>query len=257
MLDLTKNVKTKQTPPYISAAILIKLFKLFSTRSLKEISREYLDAQGIHGSDGFSAVTSLKFLGIVDENYQSTDIAKKFHLEGEPKKEAMKEMIKTAYRELFEIAPNAGMLNSTELQNEFIGVYGLTKRLAIPAVKAFTWLCNEAGIRVEDINDENEAQINERLGVINSSSNIVANSSTFDSVAHLSQQRACQAINYQTFLLAGGIEIRIPANERVSLAILSGELKEVVDIIKEFAEKMGLLKDIESAPLENNKELAE
>lgn len=133
-------------PPYLSLSVLDKVISYLSTRRLDEVNIELLANYGIGKSDTYTAVVALKFLGLIDENDKTTEIAKKLHLQGEPRTKALQDIVRAAYSKLFEVIAEPQKLSPQELRNEMIAQYGLTPRIAKTAVPAFLWLCGEAGL---------------------------------------------------------------------------------------------------------------
>ena len=148
----TQNLLTKEVkPPYLSLTTLEKLFGLLSTRRLDEIKNPYLEAQGFTKFDIGVIPSTLKFLGLIDDNFKTSEIVKKLHLQGDPKKEALQSIVKNGYKRLFNTIDNPYEMPATELKNEFIATYDISSRIAGAAMPAFLWLCEEAGLKEKSI----------------------------------------------------------------------------------------------------------
>jgi len=145
-----KNSKTKSASPiYLSVFRLNKLIELVSNRTLSVVKAEYFRTYDFSTSDSFLAVSSLKFLGLVDENNTPTETMSKLRLQGEARKKAFKEIVQKAYKEIFSVNETPYNLSSEDLSNEFVAHYKLSRGLLSPAVTAFRFLCEEAGLLEE------------------------------------------------------------------------------------------------------------
>lgn len=139
---------TSSPPIYISTVKLKKAFEILSTRSLTKIEPTYLASHGFSESDASQTVGGLKFLKMVDEDGSATPSIRALALKGEERKVKLQEIIKEAYKALFNTIPEVNKLAKDELYNEFIATYRLSPRLARTATPAFLWLCQESGLEV-------------------------------------------------------------------------------------------------------------
>lgn len=146
------NLSTKEIkPPYLSLTTLEKLLGLLSTRRLDKITTPYLEAQGFSKFDIGIIPSTLKFLKIIEDGSKIAEIAKKLHLQGEAKKEALQSIVKNAYQKLFKTIDKPYEVPNQELTNEFIASYELSPRVAKAAVPAFLWLCEESGMKEKSL----------------------------------------------------------------------------------------------------------
>ena len=72
----------------------------------------------------------------------------RLQLKGNERTQAILEILKNAYKKLFETVVEPNKLTKEDLHNDFISVYNLSGRLATTAVPNFLWLCKEAGLEV-------------------------------------------------------------------------------------------------------------
>lgn len=131
--------------PYLSASRMEKLLELVSERSLINIEPSYFEKYGFSKADAYLAINTLKFLGLIDENDRSTDLLRKFQLKGEIRNKETQQILKDAYKDLFNTATEPYKLSKDDLTNEFMHHYGLSKRVAASAVPAFLKLCEFVG----------------------------------------------------------------------------------------------------------------
>lgn len=239
----------KKSPPYSSISALKQLFELLSTRSLKSVDRGYLGAYGIAGSEGFVAISTLRFLGLIDKSGNATDLVKKFHLQGEAKIKELESIIRSAYTEIFERAPGAASFEPNELINEFVATYKLSPRVAGPAARDFIWFCEEAGLREKRPESESKIRstkaktVNRIPKATKGQANIIGtNRNVFsEEEGNPSVFSESGSLIKQVYPIEGGVEIRVPRTDKVSEAILKGELSEVFDALKRFSIKTGLI----------------
>lgn len=135
------------SPIYLSVKRLDKVLSLINARSMTSVNPDYFLSFSFSSSDANLAIASLRFLGLIDNNSNSTPLMTKMGYKGEAKTEALIEIIKTAYCELFKMAPEAHNMDKDELHNDFMHTYKISSRVASSAVPAFIYLCEQAGLR--------------------------------------------------------------------------------------------------------------
>ncbi|QQS23326.1 DUF5343 domain-containing protein [bacterium] len=222
--------KQKTSPPYLSVGKLAQLFGLISTRNFQEIQPGELTHYGYGESDGYVAVTSLRFLGLLNSKNQVQEVAKKLHLKGDARTEAIAELVKSAYAKLLERMPTAYSLPADELHNEFIVTYGITPRLARTAVPAFLWLAEEGGLK-EPSGTISKSQETKRSVPKAATKIPVKKAKKQIEPSHDSHG----ALNFE---FKGGVRLIIPnSGHQLSAAIAQGELKMISEEINKFVEK--------------------
>src|SRR3989344_415812 len=145
-----KEEQKKPTPPYLSMSKLAKLVEVITSRNMSQINPSYFIGQGFSQADAYVAINSLRFLGLIDNASNTTASFRKFQLVGAQGKKEVVEIIKSSYSKLFEsfVVGNPYDAASEEnLINDFMIQYEISKRIAVPATKAFLWLCEFAGLR--------------------------------------------------------------------------------------------------------------
>jgi len=225
-------------PPYLSISRLNKLYDLISSRSLSEINTEYLTNYGFSKPDAYLGVAALRFLGIIDDKGKTNELIRKFQLRGEQREKEISDIIKKAYKSLFDIVERPQDLSVDDLANEFLHAYKISsRRVADPGVRAFLFLCEQAGLREKTI------QVRERK-----ENDKTMNKSQKDSEKGLTRNRISKFKQKNTEIMeqieglslnfSGGIKLIFPNNDsRVSQAVALGELKKVAEAIEDFAKK--------------------
>lgn len=145
-----ENKSTKLNPPYGSINRLHYVFDLFSTHNFSQISPSLLRDRGFSGSDAFQTIAAIKFLGIIDSEGNKTGHMTKLQLKGDERTQVVLDIVKSAYKKLFDTVEEPYKLSKDDLYNDFISIYGLSGRLASTAVPNFLWLCKEAGLEVSE-----------------------------------------------------------------------------------------------------------
>ncbi|MFA5127657.1 MAG: DUF5343 domain-containing protein [Patescibacteria group bacterium] len=227
------NQENKQiTPPYLSMAKLAKLVEIVKSRNMTQVNPTHFITQGFSQADAYVAINSLRFLGLVDDNNNTTDLFRKFQLVGEQGKKGMEEVIKSAYSKLFESFANGNPYdegNEDNLINDFMIQYAISKRIAGPASKAFVWLCEQAGLREQSI------KIQERKIRVTSTKKLADKSNNKNKPQADTKNENPTGV---ALTLNGGIIISIPTTDiRTSQAIALGELKSAVEELNKFALK--------------------
>lgn len=229
---MEKIKQNDHTPPYLSIPKLDRLIEIIGSRNLSQITPDHFTSRDFSKADAYLAMGTLRFLGLVDENGNTTESLKKFQLVGDQKKKAVENVIKNAYIKLFGVFVDKAPyeIDEKELINEFIVEYGMSKRTAPSAVKAFLWLCEKAGLREESIKVQKRA----KREVVDSPLNH-QNAITKHEQRPQYNQKLEAGI---TLKLDGGISIFIPNDtSRASNAIAVGELKAAVESLNLFASK--------------------
>jgi hypothetical protein len=147
MSDTIKPEQKKALPSYLSISKIRKLIDLLSTQRLTTINSSTLK-DDFGPTDASIAIGTLKFLDLIDENGNTKEIITGFHLTGEDRTKAILQIVEKAYSELFKAAVSGKPYDQPEmLGNMFVRIYGLVPRISEPAVRAFLFFCEEAGLK--------------------------------------------------------------------------------------------------------------
>lgn len=145
--EIKPTVK-KVMPVYLNLTKLNKLIEILSTTRVSTVTTEELKGE-FGATDASIAMGALKFLDLVDDNGTAKETTKGFHLKGEEKEKAMEIIVKNSYSELFSFVIDGEpyALPVDKLENHFTRVYNIVPRISSPAVRAFLYLCEEAGLK--------------------------------------------------------------------------------------------------------------
>ncbi len=235
----------KKTPPYMSVAKLDQLFALLGTHSFSKLTMNDLKLRGFSEPDAFLAIQALKFLGMISDEGVPTERARVLSMKAEGKEQKLQEIVREAYKELFDTVPSAELLNRDNLHDELMAVYKISPRLANTAVPIFIWLCGKAGIKtseevktrkthVKSISSGTKNQEHGKIGQVGLYTHPPIGQPMIDlNISHT------------------GIRLLIPKNEIIDDAVASGELTEVRQKIIEFAKKVGLIREDEINKIES------
>jgi len=148
-METEKNTKEAK-PVYISTPKLEKLIKIAADHPNNTFTSKYFIQYGFGESDATLAVSSLRFLGLIDDGGKATDLMPKISAKNEDrKKQGFEEVVRKAYSKLFEGETKPYELSSDDLHDALRGEYGLSPRVARTAIPAFFKLCEYAGLREE------------------------------------------------------------------------------------------------------------
>lgn len=136
-------------PPYLSVSKMERLLELLSNRSFAQLNIVDLMNRGFSKVESFQALQALRFLGLLDDN-GNVQNAQVLSLKGEARNTGLQDIVKKAYKKLFDRIENPNILTRDELHNEFIAEYGLSSRLVKGALPLFLWLSREAGMKVKE-----------------------------------------------------------------------------------------------------------
>jgi len=137
------------TPPYLSVAKIERTIELVSNRNFTEVNVPLFVGYGFNKIDAQLAVSMLRFLGVINEEGESTDLMPKLRLTGEARKTEFEKIVRAAYKKLFGAVDNPQNLPSDDLRNEFVVQYHLSSRVVRTAIPAFIKLCEYAGLKEE------------------------------------------------------------------------------------------------------------
>ncbi len=145
-------MKKAPKPPYAQVSWLERTFNLFSKIKLRKVGREDIRTYNITSPGNESKVISaLKFLGIIGDNGEvNNEKYSAFSYSGEKREEEISKIVKESYQDVFADIPNLEEVNYDTLKNYFISEYTFSGILADAAVKAFIFLCKEAGIKLSE-----------------------------------------------------------------------------------------------------------
>lgn len=146
------NTKKQTTPVYLSVPQIARLMELVSTRKFENVSFQIFRGYGFNESDAALAVSALRFLGLVDDKNNATELMDKMRLKGDMRKREFELILRSAYTKVFDAVENPHNLPLEELMNEFNVRYRdsiKSDRVARAAVFAFLKFCEYAGLREE------------------------------------------------------------------------------------------------------------
>ena len=219
-----KNIK-KPNPPYVGGKILKRLLDLLSSRSFSRIRVEDLVTRDFGRSVAYQGLQALRFLGLVDEEGNTTEAVRKLTQKGDPRKTALQEVVRSSYQELFNTVPEPYSLSNDDLHNEFISVYGLSSRLAKSAVPAFLLISAEAGLT---------AAPEQRKPLSGSKAQPPAG---LRKKAQQEYQQDQPVTDFNEFKLGGGAKLLIPKTFDITQMVFSEKFKEAISTLRDELSK--------------------
>ncbi len=139
------------TPPYLSIAKMKEVVEKLEKKSLNKLESKDFRAWGFSTADANLAIAVLKFLKIIDENGKiDIDKARKFKMSEGEKEKMIKELVKSAYKPLFDENEEPWGLSDKDLKDDFIRKYDCSPRLLASAIPLFRYLCSIAGFIPKD-----------------------------------------------------------------------------------------------------------
>lgn len=147
--QLNKKSQKSPTAPYLSITKLEEVIELVSNRTYGEFTPAIFKNRGFSNADALLAMNTLKFLNLITNDGKPTEQIAKIGLKGDARKEAFKEIIKKAYKKLFDVVPAPQNLPSDEIFNEMKTQYEISSRIARQAVPVFLKIAEFAGLKKE------------------------------------------------------------------------------------------------------------
>lgn len=146
---MMKEEKKTTVPPYLSVTKLAKLVDIISTRNLWQVTPAHFTAQNFSKPDAYLALGTLRFLGLIDDSGNATSSLRNFQFTGEKRQKGVEEVVRSSYSKLFDtfIGNKPFDAGESELINDFMVQFDMSKRTAGPAARAFLWLCEQAGLK--------------------------------------------------------------------------------------------------------------
>lgn len=228
-------------PPYVSVSKMEELFSLLGNRSFSEISVQDLVARGFSTSDATQGIQGLKFLGVLDSKGKTTESMITLSIRGDARKEGLKNIVKEAYKNIFNTIPNIESLTRDELYNEFVAQYKLSSRLASTAVPVFIWLCKEAGIGVSD---KISLKSTPKITTGKKTKTIQKKPEKRPLTPTIAELGNSSSSDYHSYDLSG-IILNVPKSPIVDDEIAAGGLATIRSEIINFAKKVGLNQDVQ------------
>jgi hypothetical protein len=147
----------KLKPPYGPVKSYSDFFDLCERLKIEKVDTEFLRTHGI-SSEGneYKAVLGLRFLGLLNEDGTVTGKMKNLNVEGEPFQKALDNIIREAYKGLFDTVKDLEKAKPQDIINCFRGdPYAMSPTMAREATKIFVFLAQKAGIPLsqEIVND--------------------------------------------------------------------------------------------------------
>ena len=145
---MQKNIPPKVTPPYLSVSRLQKTIELISAKNFSEIAVVLFEANGFSKLDANLAISTLKFLGLIDDAGLPTETMSSIRLQGDPRRQAFLKIVERSYEPIFDTSPRPQDLQPVELGNAFRAHYPhLSERVIKTAIPVFLKLCELAGLK--------------------------------------------------------------------------------------------------------------
>lgn len=230
----TEIEKKKLVPPYLNVAKLEKLFELLSTRSFIQFTVNDFTTRGFSKPDSFLALQTLKFLDLITPENKAKESIRLFAMKGEERSQQLQDLVKVAYKKMFDTNPNAEKLDKDGIFNELMAIYGISPRLATPATAAFIWLCNKVGLETKETIISRPKKGFSKIPFSKGRVNIIPTKTTLRNPQESTQ-------DYLDLNIADtGIRLLIPKNEKVDDAVMSGALLEARAQLIKFAKFVGL-----------------
>lgn len=214
---MTKQKIKKPNPPYIGGNKLKQLLNLFSSRSFSRIDISDLTDRGFSKSEAYQAFQALRFLGLVDDDGNTTDNTKKLGMKGQKREDTLQDIVKSSYNKLFKIVPEPYSLTRDELHNEFMAIYGLSNRMARSTTPAFLWISEEASLIKVRKKPKKKKSIPGKVGI---------HSITESPKDKPQEVKPVMGFNEMPF--KKGVKLLIPKSLNMTKMILSEEFKELI-----------------------------
>lgn len=143
---MTNRSKNKRKAPYVSAAALSQFFDHIRYVSTpKKVDAGLLRDYGVSEGNVFALMSTLKFLGLIDNEGSPTPAYNSLQVMGEEFVSNLREVVNTAYADLF-ARLDVSRDSREHIRNYFARNYGASQ--SNKATILFLDLCKEAGIPV-------------------------------------------------------------------------------------------------------------
>lgn len=140
----------EQKPPYGSVKWYREILGIVRKKKPKTIDKEFLRINQIAPGNETKVLLGLKFLGIIDEEGNPTELMDSLRTLNEDKfREALRNIINKAYADLFDklILERASFM---DLVTYFMQVHGMSETVAKQAAHCFIFFCQESGIHLPE-----------------------------------------------------------------------------------------------------------
>ena len=140
----------EQKPAYGSVKWYREILDVVRKKKPKIIDKDFLRINQIAPGNEAKVLIGLKFLGIIDEEGNPTELMDSLRTLNEDEfKEALRNIINKAYADLFErlILERASFM---DLVTYFMQVHGMSEAIAKQAARCFIFFCQESGIALPE-----------------------------------------------------------------------------------------------------------
>ena len=138
--------------PYVSKGYMEKFLQLIKRVRLNEINAATLLQYGTASPGNESKMlAALRFLKIISPDGKINDeLINKLKLEGESYQQSVKQMVESAYEDVFKSILDLNMATENDLKNHFTTKYNYSQQQSKMASLLFVYLCELAGIQLSD-----------------------------------------------------------------------------------------------------------
>ncbi len=144
----TNKTGKRVAPPYASWAQVKSFLDTIKALNPKVIDADYLRKNQMGGKDPSVLLTTIKFLGLVDERGNCKDKLDSIKVKGQEQyQQALHSIVRESYANLFE-AVDVEQAGGDLIYNQMRSVYGCSTRIARAAAPLFISLCKEASITI-------------------------------------------------------------------------------------------------------------
>jgi len=140
----------RQKPPYGSVKWYKMILDIVRRRKPTVIDKDFLRINQIAPGNEAKVLVGLRFLGIIDENGNPTELIDTLRTLNEDEfRKSLREIVNKAYADLFDklVLEKASF---TDLVTYFMQVYDMSEAVAEQAAHCFIFFCHESGISLPE-----------------------------------------------------------------------------------------------------------
>ncbi|MFC1963522.1 DUF5343 domain-containing protein [Chloroflexota bacterium] len=153
------DLEGRNTPPYGPARGMLQALELLRRTTPHRIDSDFLRASGVAPGNEYKVAGALKFLGLIDNEGRATDKSRLLKTKGITYTQALQEIVRTAYRDLFQ-GLQEKEATSDEVYNYFVTEGGMGSEMATKATRFFVKLCRLA--EIELLSGNTQASVSKR-----------------------------------------------------------------------------------------------
>ncbi|MFO8101028.1 MAG: DUF5343 domain-containing protein [Dehalococcoidia bacterium] len=158
MPETSKSVSSTPTLPYGPTKGMLQALQLMRKSTPPRIDGNFLRLNKVAPGNEYKVIGALRFLGVIDDEGKPTEKSRLLKTKGQVFNNALQEIVKEAYRDVFEMMNGNGCTHD-DMFNYFVTKHDLGPEMAAKTTRFFLQLCQMAEIDLGIRGKEKQAPV--------------------------------------------------------------------------------------------------